>query len=234
MNLLSLLLKGMTTASSISALSKKTGISAKTIKKFLPLVLPILLKAMTSNASSSSGAQSLLGALTQHTNKKPLEDQISNADEKDGAAIIGHILGGNAAAVTNELSSETGISSNEVNLLMSLIAPAMLSSLSAANTTAQQAQAAQSGKKPGKKPGAAKPGAAKPGADAEVLTLGGQQSGGGFMDFLQMFGAAQEPEVQESTSSSASLLQTLLGGKDDVQQNSNGSALLNLLLKSAK
>ena len=61
----------------------------------------------------------------------------------------------------------------------------------------------------------------------------GQPSGGGFMDFFQMFGAAQEPEVQESASS-ASLLQTLLGGKDDAQQNSNGSALLNLLLKSAK
>ena len=86
MNLLSLLLKGMTTAASVNALSQKTGISAKTIKKLLPLALPILLKAMTSNASSSSGAQSLLGALTQHTNKKPLEDQISNADEKDGAA----------------------------------------------------------------------------------------------------------------------------------------------------
>ena len=228
MNLLSLLLKGMTTAASVNALSQKTGISAKTIKKLLPLALPILLKAMTSNASSSSGAQSLLGALTQHTNKKPLEDQISNADEKDGAAIIGHILGGNTAAVSNQLSSEAGISSNEVNLLMSLIAPAMLSSLSAANTTAQQAQAAQAGKKPGKKPGTA-----KPGADAEVLTLGGQPSGGGFMDFFQMFGAAQEPEVQESASS-ASLLQTLLGGKDDAQQNSNGGALLNLLLQSAK
>ena len=233
MNLLSLLLKGMTTAASVNALSQKTGISAKTIKKLLPLALPILLKAMTSNASSSSGAQSLLGALTQHTNKKPLEDQISNADEKDGAAIIGHILGGNTAAVSNQLSSEAGISSNEVNLLMSLIAPAMLSSLSAANTTAQQAQAAQAGKKPGKKPGTAKPGAAKPGADAEVLTLGGQPSGGGFADFLQMFGAFQEPEVQESASS-ASLLQTLLGGKEDAQQNSNGSALLNLLLQSAK
>ena len=232
MNLLSLLLKGMTTTASVNALSQKTGISAKTIKKLLPLALPILLKAMTSNASSSSGAQSLLGALTQHTNKKPLEDQISNADEKDGAAIIGHILGGNTAAVSNQLSSEAGISSNEVNLLMSLIAPAMLSSLSAANTTAQQAQAAQAGKKPGKKPGAAKPGT-KPGADAEVLTLGGQPSGGGFMDFFQMFGAAQEPEVQESASS-ASLLQTLLGGKDDAQQNSNGGALLNLLLQSAK
>ena len=232
MNLLSLLLKGMTTTASVNALSQKTGISAKTIKKLLPLALPILLKAMTSNASSSSGAQSLLGALTQHTNKKPLENQISNADEKDGAAIIGHILGGNTAAVSNQLSSEAGISSNEVNLLMSLIAPAMLSSLSAANTTAQQAQAAQAGKKPGKKPGAAKPGT-KPGADAEVLTLGGQPSGGGFMDFFQMFGAAQEPEVQESASS-ASLLQTLLGGKDDAQQNSNGGALLNLLLQSAK
>ena len=228
MNLLSLLLKGMTSAASVNALSQKTGISAKTIKKLLPLALPILLKAMTSNASSSSGAQSLLGALTQHTNKKPLEDQISNADEKDGAAIIGHILGGNTAAVSNQLSSEAGISSNEVNLLMSLIAPAMLSSLSAANTTAQQAQAAQAGKKPGKKPGAA-----KPGADAEVLTLGGQPSVGGFADFLQMFGAFQEPEVQESASS-ASLLQTLLGGKEDAQQNSNGSALLNLLLQSAK
>ena len=222
MNLLSLLLKGMTTTASVSALSKKTGISAKTIKKLLPLALPILLKAMTSNASSSSGAQSLLGALTQHTSKKPLEVQISNADEKDGAAIIGHILGGNTASVSNELSAETGISSNEVNLLMSLIAPAMLSSLSAANSTAMQAQNQQQ--------------SAQPGSDSEVLQLGGQGGGaGGMMDFLQMFGAAQEPEVQQSAPSSSSLLQSLLGGgSDTAQQSSNGGALLNLLMQRAK
>ena len=236
MNLLGLLLKGLSSAAALDAMAKKTGISGKQLKKFLPLVIPILLKAMTSNASSKPGAQSLLGALTQHTNKKPLADQISDADEQDGQAIIGHILGNSSGTVVNQLSDESGLNSTQINAIMSLIAPALLSSLSAANNAAAQAQAQQQTEpaKPAAKPKkpAAKP--KKPGADAEVLTLGGQSSGASgvsMADFLQMFGAADEPEVQQQSSSS--LLQSLLGKKEDEQQSSNGGALLNLLLQSA-
>lgn len=214
MNLLGLLLKGLGSKAAINVLKKKTGISSKDLAKFLPLLIPILLKAMTSNASSESGAHSLLGALSQHTSTEPLAEQIDHADTQDGQAIIGHILGGNSNNVVNQLSGQSGLSSSQINDVMALIAPAVLSGLSAANTTTQQVQAP-------------KP---KPGADAEVLSLGGQQAGG-LGSFLQMFGAAQEPEVQEQSSSS--LIQSLLGGQEE-QNSSNGSALLSLLLRSKK
>ena len=83
MNLLSLLLSSLLTDSSVSALAKKTGLSATALKKLIPLAVPLLLKFLTSNASSESGALSLLGALSQHTNQKALSDQIDEADTED-------------------------------------------------------------------------------------------------------------------------------------------------------
>ena len=56
MNLLSLLLSSLLTDSSVSALAKKTGLSATALKKLIPLAVPLLLKFLTSNASSESGA----------------------------------------------------------------------------------------------------------------------------------------------------------------------------------
>ncbi len=66
MNLLNVLLKALLTDSAVTALAKKTGIGSAALKKLLPLAIPLLLKALTNNASSQSGVQSLLGALTQH------------------------------------------------------------------------------------------------------------------------------------------------------------------------
>ena len=93
MNLLSLLLKSLLTDSSISALAKKTGLNASSLKKLIPLAIPLLLKFLTKNASNESGALSLLGALSQHTNQKALSDPIDEADTEDGGKIIGHIFG---------------------------------------------------------------------------------------------------------------------------------------------
>ena len=139
MNLLSLLLSSLLTDSSVSALAKKTGLSATALKKLIPLAVPLLLKFLTSNASSESGALSLLGALSQHTNQKALSDQINEADTEDGGKIIGHIFGNQSDVVTNRLAQQSGMSERDVNSALAGIAPALMSGLSAANHTVSAA-----------------------------------------------------------------------------------------------
>ena len=139
MNLLSLLLKSLLTDSSISALAKKTGLNASSLKKLIPLAIPLLLKFLTKNASNESGALSLLGALSQHTNQKALSDQIDEADTEDGGKIINHIFGSESEDVTNQLALESGMSQRDVNSALAGIAPALMSGLSAATNSVSSA-----------------------------------------------------------------------------------------------
>ena len=135
MNLLSLLLKSLLTDSSISALAKKTGLNASSLKKLIPLAIPLLLKFLTKNASNESGALSLLGALSQHTNQKALSDQI----DEDGGKIINHIFGSESEDVTNQLALESGMSQRDVSSALAGIAPALMSGLSAATNSVSSA-----------------------------------------------------------------------------------------------
>ena len=136
MNLLGILLKAMLSEGALKALAKKTGLNSKQLKKILPLALPLLLKMLTKNASEKDGALSLLGALTQHTSKKTMAQQIEEADQDDGAKIIGHILGKDSQSSLLSLSSQSGLSQKEVSSVLSGIAPALLSGLSAATSFA--------------------------------------------------------------------------------------------------
>ncbi len=139
MNLLQMLLGSMTNTSTVNTVSKKTGVSSDLTSKLLIAAIPILITYMTKNAKSSkSGAQSLLGALGQHTNKNTMESQISDADEDDGNKIISHILGTDKKAVVSNLATETGLTNKQVNQTLSNIAPALLSGLSAATTQSAQ------------------------------------------------------------------------------------------------
>jgi len=137
MNLLSLLLGSMTTQSSVDSLSDKSGASASLIRKLLPLAIPILLKYLTSNASNQQGAQSLLGALTQHTNTNTIDLQIKDADADDGSKILKHILGGSYGTVMASLAKQTGLTEKQVTTILANLAPALLSGVSAANTQQQ-------------------------------------------------------------------------------------------------
>ena len=201
MNLLSLLLSSMLTSSSVNSVSQKTGISEALIKKLRPLAIPLLIRYLTQNASSQAGATSLLGALTQHTSNRSMADQIQEADTTDGEKIIGHILGNDSDAVVNKLAGETGLGTNEVNSVLGAIAPALLSGLSAANTSAvQQNTAAQQ---------AAAPSALD------------------FTSLLGTFGGAQPQQTADT--SGLGLLSSLLGGGTVAQQPSSASLLSSLM-----
>ena len=139
MNLLNLLLKSLLTDSSVSALAKKTGLNSGMLKKLIPLAVPLLIKFMTNNASSQAGAQSLLGALTQHTNKRTLAEQIDEADTEDGGKIIGHIFGNQSDAAISSLAQQSGMSNQDVSSALAGLAPALMSGLSAATTSASAA-----------------------------------------------------------------------------------------------
>lgn len=139
MNLLSLLLGSMMTQSSVNSLSGKTGSSSSLIMKLLPLAIPILIKYMTQNASSQQGATSLLGALTQHKRTDSMDLQLADADADDGNKILNHILGNNYGSVINQLAGQSGASAGEVSSILSNIAPALLSGVSAANSQPQSA-----------------------------------------------------------------------------------------------
>ena len=139
MNLLGILLKALLSEGALTALAKKTGLNSKQLKKLLPLAVPLLLKMLTRNASEKDGALSLLGALSQHTSRKTMEQQIEEADTEDGNKIIGHILGKGKDQDLLTLSNQSGLSQQQVSSVLSGIAPALLSGLSAATNSGSAA-----------------------------------------------------------------------------------------------
>ena len=146
MNLLNVLLKVLLADAAIKALSGKTGLSSSSLKKLLPLAIPLLLRYMTNNASSQSGALSLLGALTQHSNFRSAEEMLAEADEEDGGKIVQHILGDDTNRAVEMLAEETNLSSGEVNRGLNGLAPVLLTVLASAMLSANnQSNSAQQG-----------------------------------------------------------------------------------------
>ncbi len=66
--------------------------------------------------------------------------QFANADAQDGNAILQHILGSDQAQITNQLAQETNMNNNQVTSVLDNMAPALLSGLSAATSSAQNSQ----------------------------------------------------------------------------------------------
>ena len=187
MNLLSLLLKTLLADKSVSALAKKTGLSSAVLKKLIPLAVPLLLKFLTSNASSQSGALSLLGALGQHKGRKALSKQLVDADTEDGELILGHILGKKEDAVTKDLVAKSGMDEKQVLAILASIAPALLTGISAAAKSAAKKK--------------------KQGFDLS--------DGLDFTDIAALFGGIEEtkPKGRKSKNDGTALLGALLGLK---------------------
>ena len=196
MNLLGILLKALLNKNTLSALAKKTGLTTAKLKKLIPLALPLLLKYLTSNAASQTGALSLLGALGQHNTAKALPIQIAEADPEDGGKILGHIFGSNTQPEIETLAAQSGLSGKEVNTALDSIAPVLLSSLNTAAASAKKKKVDLSD-----------------GLDlSEVMTLLGGGNSGGLLGNLfggGLFGGKKPDEKDDGLNGNA-LLQTLL------------------------
>ena len=240
MNLLQLLLSALLSNSSVNSVSKKTGLTSILVRKLIMAALPVLIKYLTQNVLSQGGAASLLNALTQHTSKRSMAEQIDEVDEEDGGKIIRHILGKDEQKVVADLAEETGLKGEEVTRGLASFAPALLSALSAETASSAQQQTTA---------------AAAPAADLTSLfnTFAGQtvqqaqaqaqqpSGAAGLLNSLLGGGTSQAAAPSANTAASAGSLLSLLGQMAQPQQpvqqptaQMDGTQLLNILASMMK
>ena len=145
----------------IDAISKKLGLSKSTTTTIVQAALPLLLSALARNSSTPAGANSLQNALKKDHDGSILDDVLgafTNAEQSDGASILGHIFGAQRPSVQQGLGKATNADANQVGQVMEMLAPILMGALGKQTTqsnldagslsdllrgTAQQAQKAQ-------------------------------------------------------------------------------------------
>lgn len=122
------LLSQLTKSSVVKTMGKQVAAQPDQVKQLIQLGLPTLLQAMNQNASTPQGAKALSKALDDHK-----EDPVSNisaflknVDTQDGAKILGHVLGSKSSGVERKLSAQTGLQPNQVNGLLTQLAPLVM------------------------------------------------------------------------------------------------------------
>lgn len=112
-------------------LANTLGLEKSQTQSALSSAVPILIQAMSNNASTEKGEQSLQNALKNKDTGllDNLTGYLSNPDKADGTKIIDHILGGKRSTVERYIGQDSGLSSGSVNQLLSSVAPLLLSTL---------------------------------------------------------------------------------------------------------
>ncbi|MEO8235582.1 MAG: DUF937 domain-containing protein [Flavobacterium sp.] len=114
----------------ISGVSEKAGTSEGETSSVLSSVLPSLVGGMMNNASTPEGQSGLLGALLGGKHDGSILDNLSGFlggdDHSDGANILGHVLGGNQESIQNQVSENTGVSSDKIAMIMKIAAPILM------------------------------------------------------------------------------------------------------------
>lgn len=116
----------------LSQISRQIGADEQTTGSALSAVIPLLVSALANNASKPDGAHSLHQALAEDHDGSILGDVpgfLGDPQAAGGAAILGHVLGGQQPAVTQGLAHSTGLDSGQVGQLLQIVAPLLMGTL---------------------------------------------------------------------------------------------------------
>jgi hypothetical protein len=177
----------------ISSVSGSAGTNEGETSSVLASVLPALVGGMMNNAQTTEGQGGLLGALLGGKHGGLLDNlsgMLGGDVQEEGGKILGHVLGDNQETVQNQVSQNTGVSSDKIAMIMKIAAPILMAFL------ARKAQAS--------------------GLD----NSGAATSGGGLTDILGGLlggGQAQQQAPAESGSLGGSILTSVLDQDGDGQ-----------------
>ena len=117
----------------ISGVAGETGQPESKTADVLGMAMPLLLGAMKKNAASPQGAEGLINALSNKHNGSILDDLgglfgggVDKSVVKDGAGILGHVLGNKQAAVENALSQKSGMDTGSIAQILKIAAPIVM------------------------------------------------------------------------------------------------------------
>jgi len=113
-------------------MSKSLGADEQTTGRAVSSALPMLLAALTRNASSGAGADSLSSALAKDHDGSILDDIggfLGSAQSGPGDGILRHLLGGKRPTVETAISKSSGLDLGSVSKLLTMLAPLVMGGL---------------------------------------------------------------------------------------------------------
>ena len=134
-NIIGMLAGELMSGSSVKQVAKAAGVNEKQAENLMGNAIPLLVQAMSDNAGTKIGAESLYEALGQHNSGLSAAEQLGKADLEDGDRIIGKILGGNKQGVTEALARQAGVTKDNSAKILALLAPVILSLISTETNT---------------------------------------------------------------------------------------------------
>jgi hypothetical protein len=128
----------------LQELSRQLGTDPAQTGDAVAAALPLLIGALGRNTAQPRGAEALFGALQRdHAGGLDIGSVLGSVlggggggRQTDGAAILGHILGGGQPRAAQGLGQATGLGSGQATRLLALLAPIVMSFL--ANRSARQ------------------------------------------------------------------------------------------------
>jgi hypothetical protein len=119
----------------IEAIGKQLGTDQQQTRAAVGAALPALVGALTRSGATEQGAAGILGALDRDHDGSILDDlqdflgQKKYDDPRGGAGILSHLLGGRQPRLEKNLSLATGLSADNSQTLLKMLAPILLGAL---------------------------------------------------------------------------------------------------------
>ncbi len=116
----------------ISQISKSLGSNDASTKNVVSSALPVLISALTGNARSQTGAESLFNALSKKHDGSifdNLNDLIEKPDQGEGDGILGHIFGNKRQHIERNVSEACGVDQGGTSKIFKILAPMVLGAL---------------------------------------------------------------------------------------------------------
>ena len=129
MNAISQMVTQQVAGAATGQIAQRLGISESTAQTAVQLAVPLILSALTRNASQPQGAQALHDAVTSDHDGSILDNlagYFGNPQAANGSGILGHVFGGQRPAVENQLAQATGIDQNSAGNLLEMVAPLVM------------------------------------------------------------------------------------------------------------
>ena len=119
-------------ANTTNQISRQIGADPQATQSALAAAIPMLLTALTHNASTTEGADALHGALSRDHDGGILDQLgglIGQGNGGQGGAILGHLLGNKQEDAQHAIAKSSGLTPQQIGMLLTVLAPIVMGAL---------------------------------------------------------------------------------------------------------